>query len=292
MDEVVFRRVELRDYLKRFLSKGVRPDGRALTTPRKLTLTTGSISSAVGSAMLKLGRTTAVAGIQACAVAPSSSAPDVGVVDVSVDILATATSNYRNLRASDDALVLARAIRRCIEPHVDVRALCIAPGKLVWALRLTVYCVDHDGNLEDAALLAAVAALRDVRLPSVRVADDGADDGDGNSMPRNADGVGKVGRHGHVGVASAERTVALRMEGMPLTVTFALIDDMAVMDATAEEEAVADSKLTLVMHENGTLRGVNKAGGRHLPETLLQSCLQLAQSRALTLRAKLSQTAV
>lgn len=60
-------------YIDRFLENQIRPDGRGMSKARKLTMTTGSVTTAVGSAMLKLGRTTAVAGVQARLVEPSAS---------------------------------------------------------------------------------------------------------------------------------------------------------------------------------------------------------------------------
>jgi exosome complex RNA-binding protein Rrp42 (RNase PH superfamily) len=43
---------------------------------------------------------------------------------------------------------------------VDLAALVIIPGQLVWTLHLDVYCLNHDGNLTDAVFLAAMAALQ------------------------------------------------------------------------------------------------------------------------------------
>ena len=44
---------------------------------------------------------------------------------------------------------------------VDLKSLCIVPGKAVWVLYLDVVCINFDGNAFDAAVLAVVAALRD-----------------------------------------------------------------------------------------------------------------------------------
>ena len=48
---------------------------------------------------------------------------------------------------------------------VDLGQLCIAKGRAVWVLRCDVMVLDDSGNLQDAALLAVVAALRTLRIP-------------------------------------------------------------------------------------------------------------------------------
>ena len=37
--------------------------------------------------------------------------------------------------------------------------------KVLWYLFVDLYCLDHDGNIFDACLLALIAALKNVRLP-------------------------------------------------------------------------------------------------------------------------------
>lgn len=49
--------------------------------------------------------------------------------------------------------------------------LSIEKGKSAWKLMVDVYCVDHDGNVADAALIAVMAALRSLRLPAVSISD-------------------------------------------------------------------------------------------------------------------------
>lgn len=44
---------------------------------------------------------------------------------------------------------------------LDLGSLCIVPDKLCWVLYLDVYCLNDDGNLTDASLLAAITALKD-----------------------------------------------------------------------------------------------------------------------------------
>lgn len=52
-------------YYEKFVQQNIRPDGRDLQALRSLHIGVGSISSAYGSSMVKLGNTSVVAGVQA-----------------------------------------------------------------------------------------------------------------------------------------------------------------------------------------------------------------------------------
>ena len=56
---------------------------------------------------------------------------------------------------------------------LDREQLCIIEGQAAWKLRLDLVCVSFAGSLMDAALMAAEAALRDLRLPEPALSDSG-----------------------------------------------------------------------------------------------------------------------
>jgi exosome complex component RRP43 len=43
---------------------------------------------------------------------------------------------------------------------LELRSLCIHPGKAVWVLYVDATCINYDGNAFDATLMAMVAALK------------------------------------------------------------------------------------------------------------------------------------
>jgi exosome complex component RRP43 len=51
----------------------------------------------------------------------------------------------------------------------DLMELCVVPGKVVWLLNLDVVCINDDGNVLDAAVLAMSAALNNTWLPATQV---------------------------------------------------------------------------------------------------------------------------
>lgn len=278
MDEQVFRRIQPREYIDRFLKNNLRPDSRTPTMARKLSMTTGSVHTAVGSAMIKLGRTAVVAGVQATLIEPSTTTPEEGVMEFAVEILATASLNFRQVRASDDAIVLTHYLRQWLDPHIDRKSLCVESELLVWQLSLTVYVIDNDGNLDDAVVLAAVAALKNVLLPTVTLLDDQENE-DSEQLS-----------HTVIAKASQSRTIPLQLENLPLVVSFALFDQHALIDPTMGEEAVMDARLAFLLTQAGELRAVDKPGGKTISAKLFNSCLAQAKERVETLMQKLNKT--
>lgn len=43
--------------------------------------------------------------------------------------------------------------------------------KVLWYIVVDLYCLDHDGNIFDACLIALMAALKNVRLPKGEIID-------------------------------------------------------------------------------------------------------------------------
>lgn len=80
----IFQRLHPRVYLERFLSESVRPDGRSFASSRTLSLNAGSISTADGSALVRLGDTTIICGVKAEVCEPELERPGEGFLGVFV----------------------------------------------------------------------------------------------------------------------------------------------------------------------------------------------------------------
>ena len=74
----IFQRLHPRAYFERFLAEHVRPDGREAEEWRDLFLHVGSISTADGSALVRLGETTIVCGVKAEIAEPDLEQPTEG----------------------------------------------------------------------------------------------------------------------------------------------------------------------------------------------------------------------
>lgn len=68
-------------------------------------------------------------------------------------------------------LELQRLLEHCLWESrcVDTESLCITTGLRVWTIRVDVHVLNYDGNVIDAASIAALAALLHFRRPDVSV---------------------------------------------------------------------------------------------------------------------------
>lgn len=66
---------------------------------------------------------------------------------------------------------LARFLERilCGTNSFDLKPLCIVPGKRCWVLYIDVMVLASGGNLFDTISVATLAALSNVRIPSIKV---------------------------------------------------------------------------------------------------------------------------
>jgi exosome complex component RRP43 len=114
MNAESFRVLHPADYTARFLAEGIRPDGRVFTGQRKVTVTTGTITSANGSALVRCGHTSVIAGITGLVTFPSQHTPTHGLLDVSVQMSALCGRQFHAHRPSDDALALSQFLSRTV----------------------------------------------------------------------------------------------------------------------------------------------------------------------------------
>lgn len=82
-----FQRVHPKEYLKKYLVKGIRPDGRAFLEARGLRITPASISTANGSSVVRIGKTIVVCGIKAEISEPTYDNPDSGYIGNSISLV-------------------------------------------------------------------------------------------------------------------------------------------------------------------------------------------------------------
>lgn len=263
MEAAVLNKVDTRAYVERFLASSTRPDGRRWDEFRRSSVTSGSISTALGSSMAKVGRTTVLAGVTGRLVRASASSDSTGA-GVAVTVSAessTLTQRGARIRAAAVSGAIAAWVRGRAATAVDTASLAATDG-VAWALTLSIYVLDDVGNVRDAALLAANAALKDTKLPAVRQPGDDADE--------------------RVLCTVDERKSELRQiecNNIPFSCTFAVCAGNVLADPGVEEEKIADSLLTVLVDENGTLNAVVKPGGVPVSQDVVAKCIVLAQKR-------------
>ncbi|ADV19981.1 exosome complex component RRP43 [Cryptococcus gattii E566] len=186
----VFKRLHPASYLSRFLSSGYRPDGRPILSSsssqptasasaaddiwRQVSINTGSISTAHGSALVRMGDTTMVCGVKAEIGEPDTETPGEGFVVPNIDLPALSSPRFKPGPPGDEAQTYSNWLNELLvsSKTIPLSSLLIAPGKAAWVLYIDVVCINYDGNAFDAAVLAVMAALRNTRLPKAVYDDD------------------------------------------------------------------------------------------------------------------------
>ena len=209
------------------LAQGKRIDGRGLDQLRPLTIETGLIQKANGSARVTLGNTQVIAGVKIATGTPFPDTPDKGLLVVNAEILPMASPYAEAGPPSEDAIELARVVDRGIRESemVDLTKLCLVPGKSVVTVFVDCNVMNVDGNLFDATSYAVVAALRTSKMKKYVVKDEKAE--------------------------ATEEWIAVPVERTPVSVTLARIGDRMVVDPNTEEEASMDMRITITTDDEG-----------------------------------------
>jgi exosome complex RNA-binding protein Rrp42 (RNase PH superfamily) len=191
MEAAAYKRLYPHEYYEKFVSEGARPDGRPLGRARPVSVARGVVSTADGSTLAKIGRTTALAAVKLELVTPELDAPDEGGLDVTVELPPMCSAAARPGRPSEEAAYCSRRVADALRDAkvVDPKRLCVDEGRFAWRARLDVYVLDHDGCVLDAAILAANGALRDCVVPVVSV-DERGEASVGEAVERDDDDDG------------------------------------------------------------------------------------------------------
>ena len=210
-------------FYARHLAQGTRPDGRAPTEARNLSISLGAIGGGAaaaarsddhpslplplhsllsappcdGSALVRCGGTSAVAAVTFEVAAASEHAPTAGALSVSVDFPPLSSADARpgggggSGSSSERLRGLASSVlsdlRCCGAVDEAGGGLCIRRGVAVFVVKVDVSFLSSDGGERGVALLAAAAALADAQLPRVEIS--------GGTVVR-VDGGGGGGKEG------------------------------------------------------------------------------------------------
>ncbi|KXS13479.1 exosome complex exonuclease RRP43-like protein [Gonapodya prolifera JEL478] len=273
LDAPTFARLHPAEYLRRFLAKNVRPDGRpyapALRTAkfRKTMVNVGSISTSEGSATVRLGKTTVLCGIKAEVAAPPIDSPDNGYLVPNVELPPMSSPNFRPGAPSELAQTLSwrleQLFRNC-PTILDLKQLSIEEGAAAWVLYADIVCLNYDGNVFDATVIAIMAALKDVRLPKATYREE----------------------EGAVTIPDlSERPVRLQVGPVPVATTIGVFESQYfLVDPTEMETSLCSATLTLITDEGGRLLGLHKSGGFALNQEQMAESVETAIARGIEIR--------
>lgn len=262
VDAEAFKRLYPALYYKKFIEQSVRPDGRPLGRARDTSISVDVVTTADSSALVKVGNTTALAGIKCEVMVPTDESPDQGQITVQVEMAPLCSHETRPGRSSDKAQVLSERLASLLSSGglVDLKQLCIDPGKVAWMAYVDIYVLDADGSVYDACLLAMTAALCQLRLRRVALDDQGAAvaAADGGEAP----------------------LCALQLRCLPVSLTCGLYGGRTVVDLTAEEEAVVESVVSATVDREGNILAFQKLGGGAASVPTMLECIEAAKLRS------------
>jgi exosome complex component RRP42 len=245
------------------VANGKRIDERTADSYRPLHIQVGLIEKANGSAQVHLGKSKVLVGVKVETGTPFPDTPDEGVLTVNAELGPLASPLFETGPPSEQAIELARVIDRGIRESkaVDMKSLVLLKGKKVQVVFVDIYILDHDGNLIDAASIAALAALASAKLLKAELKGDEV--------------VYKPGLH------------PLPLNNHPVAVTFAKIGKTIVVDPVLEEEQVMNARLTVTIEKNGNICAMQKGGLSGFTQDELKTIVHLAVQKAAENRAKI-----
>ncbi|XP_058522881.1 exosome complex component RRP45 isoform X2 [Ochotona princeps] len=161
-------------------------------------------------------------------------------------------------RQSDLLVKLNRLLERCLRNSkcIDTESLCVVAGEKVWQIRVDLHLLNHDGNIIDAASIAAIVALCHFRRPDVSV------QGDEVTLytPEERD------------------PVPLSIHHMPICVSFAFFQQgmYLLVDPSEREERVMDGLLVIAMNKHREICTIQSSGGIMLLKDQVLRCSKIA----------------
>lgn len=230
-------------YYRDFLAHNIRPDGRTPEKTRTVTVNVNSISTADGSATARIGNTTVVCGIKAELGKPKAEEPECGFIVPNVELPPLCSPLFRPGPPSEEAQAMTCFVAKATSDMLDLRQLCVVEDNLAWVLHIDMICLDFDGCVQDACVIALSAALQTVKLPKVEFEIE-------TKTPQ---------------VNLQERKL-IEVKSFPISSSFAVFDEEVVLsDPTGEEENLSSARLSIVT-DGQTIFSVHKPGGSTLSE--------------------------
>ncbi|KAM7418507.1 hypothetical protein PAMA_015903 [Pampus argenteus] len=244
-----------RDFLLKAIVEKKRLDGRQTYDYRKIKITFGTD---YGCCFVDLGKTRVMAQVSCEIVAPKENRPNEGIMFFNIELSPMASPAFEQGRQSELSVKLNRQLERCLRNSkcIDTESLCVMSGEKVWQIRVDVHMLNHDGNLMDAASIAAITALCHFRRPDVSIQGD------------------------EVTVYSPEERdpIPLSIYHMPISVSFSFFQQgtYLLVDPCEREERVMDGLLMIAMNKHREICSIQSSGGIMLLKEQVMRCSKIA----------------
>ncbi|XP_001513016.1 exosome complex component RRP45 [Ornithorhynchus anatinus] len=244
-----------RRFLLRAIEEKKRLDGRQIYDYRNIKI---SFGTDYGCCIVELGKTRVLGQVSCELVAPKLNRATEGILFFNLELSQMASPAFEPGRQSDLLVKLNRLLERCLRNSkcVDTESLCVIAGEKVWQIRVDLHVLNHDGNILDAASIAAIVALCHFRRPDVSV------QGDEITLytPEERD------------------PVPLSIHHMPIYVSFAFFLQGAylLVDPSEREERVMDGLMVIAMNKHREICTIQSSGGVMLLKDQVLRCSKIA----------------
>jgi len=184
------------------------------------------------------------------------------------DLLPLASPRIEQGPPKFDAIELVRLVDRAIRESkmIDLEKLVVKPGEKVWTVIIDVYPINDDGNLIDASILGAVAALKNAHMPGI-------------------DKDGKVDYS-----EKTDKKIPLSKETYPIPFTFYKLGDSILLDPTREEEEACDVKINFgvsMWNKQHMINSCQKSGRTAFTQEELEKMMSLIPDKFNEINEKL-----
>ncbi|KAG9441351.1 hypothetical protein H6P81_017205 [Aristolochia fimbriata] len=256
-------------FIKGGIAQDLRCDGRKRLHYRPISVETGVIPQANGSARIRLGATEVIASVKAELGKPSSLQPGKGKVAIFVECSPTAAPMFEGRGGEELSNELSTTLQRCLlggksgaGAGIDLSSLMIVEGKICWDLYIDGLVISSDGNILDTLGAAIKAALSNTAIPKVIASNATADD-----------------QHVDVDVSDEEFS-QFDTSGVPVIVTLTKVGRHYIVDATPEEESQMSSAVSVSVNRDGQICGLSKRGSTGLDPSVILDMISVAKHQA------------
>jgi len=267
-DEVIIPKLQKKRIIE-FLREGKRFDGRKLDEYREIKVEMNISENSEGSCSVKIGNTEVYAGVKLALAVPYPDSPNEGTLSVGMEMGPIADDEFQSGPPTIDSIEVARVIDRGIRESklIDFEKLCIKEKEKVWQVSVDMYAINNDGNLFDAAGLAAIIALSNTKLPVYNEKEEKAE----HELSKNA--------------------LPIRKENTCFNVTVHRIGGVFVLDPSKSEELISEYRLSMALGENNgepMITAMQKGNEEGISEEDMEKILNLVQDKFPEIQKKFS----
>lgn len=254
---------------KHLLKMNLRRGERGLLDYRDIEIETGTIEKAFGSATVRLGDTMVVAGVNFELGTPFPDTPNSAILLVEGEILPTASVEAEAGPPGEHEIEISRVVDRGLRESgmINFEKYVVIPGETVIKIYVDFNIINDDGNIIDAANLAAVSALATAEVPSIEYIKE-------NLEEVNNINIKKIPRE------------PFKIEEIPIANTIGIFEGKIIVDPDAAEEEIADTLITFTHISTGEICSVQLLKGSLSYEDVFNT-LDIAYQKNLELRETL-----